>query len=78
VRVVRFYSTSLNTLSTFLTRGPPAAVAGLKAPAGPTSSQGRPLVLEKSAGLIGPTSVHNRYVSVRYSGIQKNDIYKKT
>jgi hypothetical protein len=71
VSAVRFHSTRLNTLSASLAGGPPAAAAGLEAPAGPASGRGHRLVLEKSAGRTSPTSVHNKYVSVRYSGIQK-------
>jgi hypothetical protein len=79
VSVVRFRSIRLNTLSVSSTGGPPAATVVPAAPVGPASGRGRRLVVEKSVGWTSPTSVHNRYVSVRYSGIQKkNDIYKNT
>jgi hypothetical protein len=78
VSAVRFHSTRLNTPSASPVGGPPAVVAGPTTMAGPASGRGRRLVLEKSAGHTGPTFVHNRYLRVRYSGIQKkNDIYKK-
>jgi hypothetical protein len=77
VSAVRFRSTRLNTLSASPAGGPPVAVVGLTTMAGPASGQGRRLVLEKSVGCTGPTSVHNRYIVVRYSGTHKNDIYKK-
>jgi hypothetical protein len=44
---------------------------------GAASGRGRRLLLAKSVGCTGPTSVHNRYIVVRYSGTHKNDIYKK-
>jgi hypothetical protein len=77
VSAVRFRSTHLNTLSASPAGGPPVVVAGPTAAAGPASGRGRHLVLEKSVGCTGPTSVHNRYIVVRYSGTHKNDIYKK-
>jgi hypothetical protein len=77
VSAVRFRSTRLNTLSASPAGGPPAAAAGPVAAAGPASGRGCRLVLEKSVGCTGPTSVHNRYIVVRYSGTHKNDIYKK-
>jgi hypothetical protein len=70
VSTVRFHSTHLKTLSTSPTRGPPAT-------AGTDYGRGHRLVLTKSTGLTGPTSAHNGYILVRYSGTQKNDIYKK-
>jgi hypothetical protein len=75
VSVVRFHSTHLNTLSASPAGGPPVAVGGMAAPAGPSSSRGHGLVLEKSTGRTGPTSIHKKYISVRYSGIQKKIIY---
>jgi hypothetical protein len=78
VSAVRFRSTRLKTLSASLAGGPPpAAVAGPTTAAGTASGRGCRLVLEKSVGCTGPTSVHNRYIVVRYSGTHKNDIYKK-
>jgi hypothetical protein len=44
---------------------------------GTASGRGRRLVLEKSVERTGPTSVHNRYIVVRYFDTHKNDIYKK-
>jgi hypothetical protein len=78
VSVVRFFSTHLNTISASMVGGPPVVVAGPTTHVGPTSGRGCRLVLEKSVGHTGPTSIHNRYVSFRYSGIPKNDIYKET
>jgi hypothetical protein len=77
VSVVRFFSTRLNTLPASPAGGPPAVVASSTAAAGPASSQGRRLVLNNFAGHTSPTSVHNRYISVIYSRIQKKMIYIK-
>jgi hypothetical protein len=77
VSVVRFRSTRLKTLSASPAGGPPDAVAGPTTVAGTASSQGCHLVLEKSAGCTGPTSVHKKNIVVIYSGTHKNDIYKK-
>jgi hypothetical protein len=77
VSAVRFRSTRLNTLSASLVGGPPAVVAGPTTAVGPAFGRGHRLILEKSVGRTGPTSVHNRYTVVRYSGTHKNDIYKK-
>jgi hypothetical protein len=66
---MRFFSTHLNTLSVSPVGGPPAA-AGPLTTTGPASGRGRCLVLENYAGCTGPTSTHNRYIYVRYSGIQ--------
>ena len=74
---VRFRSTRLKTLSASLAGGPPATVDGPVAAFGTASGQGHHLVLEKSTGCTGPTSVHNRYIVVRYSDTHKNDIYIK-
>jgi hypothetical protein len=71
--MVRFRSTHLNTLLDSPARGPLTTVVDPAAAAGPASGRGCRLVLEKSVGCTGPTSIHNRY-----SGIQQNDIYKKT
>jgi hypothetical protein len=71
VSVVRFCSIHLNTLLASPTRGPPTVVVGPATTVGPASGQGRCLVLEKFVGCIDPTSIYNRYISVRYSGIQK-------
>jgi hypothetical protein len=77
VSAVRFRSTHLKTLSASPAGGPPAVVVGPTAVVGTASGRGRRLVLEKSVGCTGPTSVHNRYIVVRYSDSHKNDIYKK-
>jgi hypothetical protein len=74
---VRFRSTRLNTLSSSPAGGPPAIATGPIVVVGPASSRGCHLVLEKSVGHAGPTSVHKRYIVFRYSGTHKNDIYKK-
>jgi hypothetical protein len=78
VSAVRFLSTHINTLSASPDGAPPAIVVGPTAATGPASGQGHCLIFEKSVGCTSPISIHNRYISVRYSGIQKNDIYKKT
>jgi hypothetical protein len=75
VSTVRFCSTRLNTLSASPTGGPPIAAVGPVAAASPTSGQGRRLVLVKNDGRTGPTSVHNRYIVLKYSDTHKNDIY---
>jgi hypothetical protein len=75
VSEVKFLSTHLKTLSASPAGGPPAAV-GPPTAAGAASGRGRRLFLAKSVGRTGPTSAHNRHISVRYSGIKKNDIYK--
>jgi hypothetical protein len=75
VSKVNFHSTHLKTLSASPAGGHPAAT-GLLAVAGAASSQGCHLVLAKSARCTGPTSAHNKHISVNYSGIQKNYIYK--
>jgi hypothetical protein len=76
VSAVKFRSTHLKTLSASPAGGTPAVAAGRRL------LLVLPLVVDgacsaKSAGCTGPTSVHNRYIVVRYSGIHKNDIYKK-
>jgi hypothetical protein len=61
VNAVRFCSTHLKTLSTSPTGGPPATVvvaSGMETAVGATSGRGCRLVLEKSVGRTGPTSVH--------------------
>jgi hypothetical protein len=62
VSAVRFRSTRLKTLSASPAGGPPATavVAGPTAAAGTASGRGRRLVLEKSVGCTGPTSVHKQ------------------
>jgi hypothetical protein len=75
---MRFLSTHLNTLLASPDGAPPAVVTVPVAATSLAFGQGCYLVLDKSTGCTGPTSVHNRYISVRYSGIQKNDIYKNT
>jgi hypothetical protein len=75
VSEVKFRSTHLKTLSASPAGGHPAATGPLAA-AGAASGRGRHLVLAKSARCTGPTSAHNKHISVNYSGIQKNDIYK--
>jgi hypothetical protein len=77
VSAVRFHSTHLNTLLASPAGGPPAVVASLEAMVGSASSRGLHLVLEKFVGCTGHTYIHNIYIVVRYSGTQKNDIYKK-
>jgi hypothetical protein len=72
VSAVRFCSTRLKTLSVSLARGPLAAIV-----ASGTSSRERRLVLEKFVGCTSPTSVHRRYIVVRYFDTHKNDIYKR-
>jgi hypothetical protein len=69
--------TDRKTLVASLTGGTPATTAGPTAGAGNTSGHERCLLHAKSAGYTGPTSVRNKYKVVKYSGIHKNDIYKK-
>jgi hypothetical protein len=76
VSAVRFRSTRLKTLSASPAGGPPVAV-GPSTAAGTASGRGRRLVLEKSVGCTGPTSVHNRYIVVNTLIHIKNDIYKR-
>jgi hypothetical protein len=73
--VVRFRSTHLKNLSASPAGGPPIASGDPAAAAGTTFGQGRCLVLEKSFGCTGPTSILNRYIVFRYSDSHKNDIY---
>jgi hypothetical protein len=75
VSAVRFHSTCLKNISASPVGGPPATAAGPMAAAGTASGRGCRLVLEKFVGHIGPTSVHNRYIVVKYSVSHKNDIY---
>jgi hypothetical protein len=56
----------LNNLPTSLAGGPPTTVASSVATVGTSSSRGHRLVLKKSVGRTSPTSVHNRYIVVRY------------
>jgi hypothetical protein len=70
VREVRFRSTRLKNLSASPVGGPPVAVGPMTMD-GPTSSRGHHLVLAKSVGCTSPTSAHNGYIRVEYSGIQK-------
>jgi hypothetical protein len=64
VNEVRFHSTHIKNLSTSPARGPPTAV-GPPAAAGAAFGRGHHLVLAKSVGRTGPTSAHNRHISVR-------------
>jgi hypothetical protein len=75
--MVRFRSIRLNALSTSPSRGPPATTASLTVATAAASGQGCRLLFAKSIGHTGPTSVHNRYIVVKYYGTHKNDIYKK-
>jgi hypothetical protein len=61
---------SQNSLSLSGWRSPTAV--GLMIAVGTASGRGCFLVLEKSIWCTGPTSVHNRYIVVKYS-----DAYKK-
>jgi len=74
--MVRFCSTRLNTLSTSPAGGPLVVVVVPMDATGPASGRGCHLVLEKFVGPTSPTSIHNRYIIVKYFGIHKNDIYK--
>jgi hypothetical protein len=77
VSEVKFWFTHLKTLSASLAGGPPAATRP-PAIAGPASGRGCLLFLVKSAGCTSPTSSHNTYLIVRYSGIYKKMIYIET
>jgi hypothetical protein len=77
VSEVNFRSTHLKTLSASPAGGPLAAT-GLLATVGPTFGRGHCLFLEKFIGHTGPTSTHNTYLIVRYSGIYKKMIYIET
>jgi hypothetical protein len=70
VSEVKFRSTCLKTLLASLDGSSPATV-GPPVVAGAAPGQGRRLFLAQSIGYTGPTSAHNRYISVKYSGIKK-------
>jgi hypothetical protein len=70
---MRFCSTHRRTLSASPPGGPPAVVIP-PVDVGPPSGRGRCLVLAKSTGRKGPTSVHNRFVS-NYSNRHIKRIY---
>jgi hypothetical protein len=76
MRVVSFLSTRHNTLSSSLTVGPPIAI-GPPIVVALKSSRGRHLVLVKSAGRTGPTSVYKKLLSYYFDVTIKRIIFKK-